>query len=88
MDIKEDAVRRNRLQVLAGIALAASVLGACVSTGVDTVEDFKQSVESDAPCKELFDQRTNFEAASDLEKIDAELERIGCENADSERNDQ
>ena len=80
-------MRKKIASAIAAVSAAALVLGACVSTGVDTVEDFRSSIEGGADCNELFDQRTNFESEADLEQIDEELEKIGCEDRDSERND-
>lgn len=72
---------------LAGAAVA--VFGvACVSSGVDSYEEFASAVEQGAPCGELFDIREGFDDRGDLERIDADLESIGCESRDSERDDE
>ena len=73
--------------LMAAVFAASAMFGACVNTGVDSVEDFRSSIRGGADCNELFDQRNNFEARSDLQKIDAELEKIGCVDRDSERTD-
>jgi hypothetical protein len=69
------------------LGAAAVLLGACVGTGVDTVEEFDSALESGAPCNQLFEMRENFHRDHELEHIDSELERIGCEDRDSERTD-
>jgi hypothetical protein len=70
------------------IAIIAILLtfGAC-SSGGDTYEEFRSALDSGAPCAELFSQRENFDRARDLERIDADLESIGCESPDSDRTD-
>jgi hypothetical protein len=75
-------------RTIAALGAAGVLLGACVGTGVDTYEDFQSSIEGGASCKELFSQRENFDRARDLERIDADLERLGCDDRNSERNDQ
>ena len=72
-----------------GIAVATvAVLGVgCVSSGVDFYEEFEGAVEAGAPCDELFDIRDGFDAGRDRDRIDADLESIGCETRDSSRND-
>ena len=69
-------------------ALAVVSLGvACVSTGVDTYDEFKGAVDAGAPCDELFDIRDGFDEGGDRDRIDADLAEIGCESRDSDRND-
>ena len=70
----------------AALAISALSLGAC-DVGVDSYEDFHSAVESGAPCGELFDQRSNFSDKAMLDRIDADLEEIGCEDRQSVRTD-
>lgn len=72
---------------LAGLCTVAVLFGGCVGTGVDTYSEFRSALESGAPCSELFDQRSNFKEPRDVNRIDADLKRIGCESASSERTD-
>lgn len=72
--------------VVATLTAASLAVGAC-SIGVDSYEDFQTSVRSGAPCNELFDQRSNFNDRATLDKIDADLAEIGCDERDSERTD-
>ena len=80
---------RNRPQIRWATLLIAVVLahGACASGG-DTYEEFRSAVESGADCRELFSQRDNFDETGVLERIDADLERIGCTSRDADRTDQ
>lgn len=66
-------------------AAAVVLLAAC--TGVDSIDDFRGAVRAGASCQELFDQRANFSDQDDLATIDAELGRIGCDDASSPRTD-
>ena len=75
-----------RLRSATALITVVLVFGAC-GVGVDSYEDFQSAVRSGAPCNELFDQRSNFDDRATLEKIDADLEEIGCESRDSERTD-
>ena len=72
--------------LLATLAVASLTFGAC-SVGIDSYEDFQTSVRSGASCNELFDQRSNFNDQATLDKIDADLAEIGCDERDSERTD-
>ena len=77
---------RPRL-ALAGVALATGlVTTACPGNVHHTYRTFQSAVDRGAPCAELFDQRSRFEKAHDLSRIDAELARIGCTSRDSVRN--
>ena len=78
-------IRRWRV-VLCGAAIAGLMLVGC--SGGDTYDEFSSALESGASCSELFDQRGNFDRKKDLDRIDADLERIGCENRNSERSEQ
>ena len=73
---------------VAGFLLALTATS-CVSTGVDSYEDFRSAVDSGATCAQLIDMQSNFdERPSVQEKIDSDLEEIGCTSASSERTDQ
>lgn len=71
-----------------GLGAAGMLLAGCVSTGGDSFEDFKSALDSGAPCSELYDQRSNFENEKTLDRIDEALGEIGCDDADSQRNDE
>ncbi|MGH2701887.1 MAG: hypothetical protein ACRDJB_05290 [Actinomycetota bacterium] len=71
---------------LGGVLVAGLMLVGC--SGGDTYDEFSSAVDSGASCSELFDQRGNFDSKRDLDRIDADLERIGCENRNSERAEQ
>ena len=68
-------------------AAGVLLLGACVGTGVNTYDEFRSAIEGGADCAQLFEMRGNFESTRDLERIDADLESLGCEDADSTRSD-
>jgi hypothetical protein len=73
---------------LAAICLSIFVVStACMSTGGDSYEEFRSAVRGNASCGELFEQRSNFEDRETLDKIDADLEEIGCDSPSSERSD-
>ena len=76
---------RPRL-ALAGVALAAGLLTtACPGNEHHTYRTFQSAVDRGASCAELFDQRSRFERAEDLTRIDADLARIGCTSRDAVR---
>ena len=78
-----------KVKMILGAAVVSTSLALTgCSVGVDSYEDFQSSVRSGASCDELFDQRSNFDDEATLEKIDADLADIGCEDRDSKRNDQ
>ena len=72
---------------VAALGAGALLLGACVGTGVDTYDEFRSAIEGGADCSQLFEMRENFDSADDLERIDADLDELGCEGPDSTRND-
>jgi hypothetical protein len=80
---KERAMRLKR--GLAAVVLALG-LAACVSTGVDTYEEFRSALESGASCSELIDQRDGLSGA-DREKATADLEEMGCVGQDQDDED-
>ena len=80
------SIKRSTVGALSVLLIGTAAVS-CVSSGVDTVEDFMSAVDSGADCEELFDQRENFDESVDLERIDSELDRIGCESPESERTD-
>lgn len=72
------------------IALASSgllLLSACVSFGADSYDEFSGAVKGGASCRELFDIKTNFDSANDLERIERDLDEIGCKSPRSTRDD-
>ena len=72
---------------LAALGTGVLLLGACVRTGVDTYDGFRSAIEGGADCSQLFEMRENFDSTEDLERIDADLEELGCEGPDSTRSD-
>ena len=77
---------RSRV-VLAGVALTAGlVTTACPGNVHHTYRTFQSAVDRGASCAELFDQRSLFDGAEDLARIDADLARIGCTSRDAVRN--
>ena len=72
---------------LAGIVLALGLATtACPGNVHHTYRTFQSAVDKGASCAELFDQRSLFDRAEDLARIDADLARIGCTSRDSARN--
>lgn len=65
-----------------GLVLAAT---ACSGSVVHTYKTFASAVDHGASCSELFDQRSRFHDGGSLQKIDRELERIGCHTRRSVR---
>ena len=80
------SVKRSTIGALSVLLIGAAAVS-CVSSGGDTIDDFMSAVDSGADCEELFDQRENFDEQADLERIDSELDRIGCDSPESERTD-
>ncbi|HVF52476.1 MAG TPA: hypothetical protein VNC78_02605 [Actinomycetota bacterium] len=73
--------------VLASAVVSSSIALAGCGLGVDSHEEFQASIRGGASCSELFDQRSNFSDKGILDKIDADLADIGCDDPDSERTD-
>ena len=48
---------------------------------------FQSALDRGASCQELFDQRSRFDNADTLAKIDRDLARIGCTSPDATRSD-
>ena len=80
------SIKRSAVAAMSVFLIGAAGVS-CVTSGGDSIEDFMSAVDSGADCEELFDQRENFDESADLERIDSELERIGCESPESERTD-
>lgn len=64
---------------MAGVLATLLVLAGC-GIGVNTYGEFRGAVKSGASCEQLFDIRANFDSATDLERIDGDLRRIGCDS--------
>ncbi|MGH2805771.1 MAG: hypothetical protein ACRDKT_00700 [Actinomycetota bacterium] len=75
------------VRAVLSLGTAALLMGACVGSGVDTYDEFEGAIDGGAPCNQLFEMRENFDDAADLERIDADLDRIGCNGRSSERTD-
>lgn len=75
------------VKMILGAAIVSSLAFAGCGVGVTSYEDFQGSIRGKASCNELFDQRSNFDDEETLEKIDADLAEIGCQDRDSERTD-
>jgi hypothetical protein len=73
-------------RVTASMALAAVLLVGC-GFGVQNYEQFRGAVDAGAPCEELYDIKSGFERASDRERIQRDLDEIGCDSPDSTRTD-
>jgi hypothetical protein len=76
-----------RSAALAIVATALLLPSGCVSLGADSYEEFRGAVNAGAPCRELLDIRGNIESAAERERADDDLQEIGCDSADSERDD-
>jgi hypothetical protein len=65
----------------------ATAIAGCVSTGVDSYEEFRSAVDSGATCEQLIDMQDNFEGTPDEARVAEDLEEIGCDAPDSTRSD-
>jgi hypothetical protein len=81
------SLARRKLGIGAVAALSLAI-GGCVSTGVDSYEEFRGAVDSGATCEQLIDIQTNFDGKLDEARIAEDLEEIGCDTPDSTRTDQ
>jgi hypothetical protein len=77
--VRRRAREERSMRLKRGLAAVVLALGlaACVSTGVDTYEEFRSALERGAPCSELIDQRDGLSGV-DREKATADLEEMGC----------
>ena len=76
----------------AGIAAVALVAAgyaatACAGSTYHNYRTFASALDRGASCSELFDQRSGFDDADTLVKIDRDLDRIGCTSRDATRDD-
>ncbi len=85
--------RRSRAAfVAAGVALVALLVALLITTGCSgsirhNYRTFQSALDRGASCQELFDQRSRFNNADTLAKIDRDLDRIGCTSPDAIRSD-
>jgi hypothetical protein len=92
-DPTRTTTRRPRAAVAAaGSALLALLATLLITTGcsgsiVHNYRTFQSALDRGASCQELFDQRSRFENADTLAKIDRDLARIGCTSPDAIRID-
>lgn len=71
---------------LAAVALTVGLATtACPGNVHHTYRTFQSAVDKGASCAELFDQRSLFDRAEDLARIDADLAQIGCTSRDAVR---
>ncbi len=81
--------RRRRAPALVAAAVAAVLLtmAGCAGNVVHNYRTFQSALDRGASCSELFDQRSRFDDADTLAKIDRDLERIGCTSPNATRTD-
>jgi hypothetical protein len=84
----EGFLSRGRLFLLAAVVALSVGIGGCVSTGVDSYDEFRSAVDSGATCEQLIDIQDNFEGTPDEDRVAEDLEEIGCQTPDSTRSDQ
>jgi len=73
--------------VAAVVAVVALTTAGCAGNLFHSYESFRSAVDRGASCSELFDQRDLFDDPETLNKIDRDLDRIGCTSPDAIRND-
>jgi hypothetical protein len=78
---------RMRFPLVAAVVVLALAVGGCVSTGVDSYEEFRSAVDSGATCEQLIDIQDNFDGTPDEARVADDLEEIGCDAPNSTRND-
>ena len=77
---------RGGVASLAGAAAIALLATAgCSGSIVHNYRTFQSALDRGASCSELFDQRSRFDDATTLAKIDRDLDRIGCTSPDATR---
>jgi len=86
------STRSTRRRSGAGIVAVALVAAGYATTGcagnlVHNYRTFESALDRGASCSELFDQRSRFDDAETLVKIDRDLDRIGCTSRDATRDD-
>ena len=92
-DSTRSTARRSRTAVTAAAgALVALLVALLITTGCTgsirhSYRTFQSALDRGASCQELFDQRSRFNNADTLAKIDRDLASIGCTSPDAIRND-
>jgi hypothetical protein len=76
---------RTRFLLVIAVVVLSVGIGGCVSTGVDSYEEFRSAVDSGATCEQLIDIQDNFEGTTDEDRVAKDLEEIGCDAPDSTR---
>jgi hypothetical protein len=84
----EGFLSRARLFLLVAAIVLSVGIGGCVSTGVDSYDEFRSAVDSGATCEQLIDIQDNFDSTPDETRVAEDLEEIGCDTPDSTRSDQ
>ena len=84
--------RRSRAAFTVIAATIALLFALLITTGCSgsvrhNYRTFQSALDRGASCQELFDQRSRFNDADTLAKIDRDLAGIGCTSPDAIRND-
>lgn len=88
-DSTRTTTRRPRAAVTAAVValVALLVTVGCSGSIRHNYRTFQSALDRGASCQELFDQRSRFNNADTLAKIDRDLARIGCASPDATRSD-
>lgn len=76
---------RKRPVVLVVLVVALFAVG-CVGFGVDEYREFKGAVDSGASCEQLFHIAAGFNGET-RDRIDEDLNEIGCTDRNAQRDD-
>ncbi len=87
-DSTRSTARRSRVAVTAaaaGALVALLVTVGCSGSIRHNYRTFQSALDRGASCQELFDQRSRFNNADTLAKIDRDLASIGCTSPEATR---
>ena len=86
-DSTRSTARRSRAAVTAaaGALVAVLVTVGCSGSISHNYRTFQSALDRGASCQELFDQRSRFDNADTLAKIDRDLASIGCTSPEATR---
>ena len=82
-------MRKQLLHLTVALGAVTALAAGCVGTGIDSYQDFRSAVDSGATCAQLIDMRPNFDDRPAVQdKVDADLQELGCTEPDAKRADQ
>ena len=84
--IRRKTSRRITIVTVVVALTVAALFAGCVSSGVDTYDEFRSAVDSGATCEQLIDIQRSLEPNLQA-RTDDDLKELGCDSPESTRLD-